>query len=376
MKRSADILFCCVCTLLALGTVMVFSIISARGSTMGVGIHYLLKHLLWVGLALGGFFLARRIDYRLLQRYWWVIALGAGILLLAVLVPGIGTYKNGARRWIRLGPVGVQPSEIAKLGMIIVLSALAVRHSTRVKEFRRGFLPLVSVMGLTAVLVFAEHDFSTAALLGLLGALILIAAGVRLTPLLGAGLLGSGAMAFLISRSPTRSTRILAFLDPWKYADSAGYQPLHSLMALGSGGLIGRAGMQKVFWLPEADTDFILAIIGEELGLVGTLGILCIFLLIIRQAMKISEAAPDEFGRLVAFGISALIALQALIHIAVVTVSMPTTGIALPFVSSGGSGLLVSMAAIGILANIARQARATDTATEPKRAPMIGITWN
>lgn len=378
MKRSADMLLCCVCTLLALGTVMVFSVLSARGSTLGVGVQYLLKHVLWVGIGLCVYFAARRTDYHLLRRYWWVVAAGVGVLLVAVLVPGIGTFKHGARRWLRLGPVGLQPSEVAKLGMVIVLSALAVRAGTRVREFRRGFVPLAGVVGVTALLVLAEHDFSTAALLGLAGGVLLVAAGVRPGPLLCAGALGGGALAFMISRSATRSARILAFLDPWQYADGAGYQPLHSLMALGSGGLLGRVGMQKVFWLPEADTDFILAIIGEELGLAGALGVVCIFLLIIRRGMQIAEAAPDKFGRLLAFGISCLIGLQALIHIAVVTVSMPTTGIALPFVSAGGSGLVVSMASVGILTNVALQAGpcAESVARGAGRVERPGLRWS
>jgi len=358
MRRAADILFCCVCTLLALGTVMVFSIISARGSTLGVGFYYLLKRLLWVGLALGAFFVARRVDQDYLRRYWWVIGVGAAVLLVAVLVPGIGTFKNGARRWIRLGPVGVQPSEVAKPAMVIVLSALAARLGGRVREFWRGFLPLAAVVGVSSALVFAERDLSTAALLGVLGMLVMAGAGVRLSALAGAGVLGGGALAYVISMSATRTARILAFMDPWKYADGAGYQPLHSLVALGSGGLAGGAGMAKLFWLPEADTDFILAIIGAELGVVGTLCVVFIFLLIVRQVMKIADAAPDEFGGLVAFGICAMMALQALIHIAVVTVSAPTTGIALPFVSSGGSGLVVNMACVGILAGIARRGEA------------------
>ena len=178
MKRSADMLLCCVCTLLALGTVMVFSVLSARGSTLGVGVQYLLKHVLWVGIGLCVYFAARRTDYHLLRRYWWLVAAGVGVLLVAVLVPGIGTFKHGARRWLRLGPVGLQPSEVAKLGMVIVLSALAVRAGTRVREFRRGFVPLAGVVGVTALLVLAEHDFSTAALLGLAGGVLLVAAGV------------------------------------------------------------------------------------------------------------------------------------------------------------------------------------------------------
>ena len=305
---------------------------------------------------MGGFLLARRLDYHLLQRYWWVIAVTSLVLLVAVLVPGVGTFKNGARRWFRFGPIGFQPSELAKPAMLVALCAMVVRLGGKLRDPFRWLLPCMAVIGLASGLVLMGPDFGTAALIGLLGTLLILAAGARIVPIAATGVVGVGAMAFLISRSPTRMARILAFLDPWKHQEGAGYQAIHSLVALGSGGLLGREGMQKLFWLPEADTDFILAIIGEELGLLGTLGVLFIFLLIIRQGMRISEAAPDPFGRLLAFGITAMIASQAIIHIAVVTVSMPTKGIALPFISSGGSALLTSMTAVGVLTNIARQA--------------------
>lgn len=358
MRRPANILFCCVCTLVALGTVVIFAIISARGSTLAVGIHYLIKHLFWVAIAMAGFLVARRLDYHLLHRFWWVIAGVSFLLLVAVLVPGVGTSKFGARRWIRFGPIGMQPSEMAKLGMLIALSAMAVRFKDRMRSSWRGAAIMLGVVGLTAALVLAGPDFSMAALIGMLGIVLLIASDVPLLPIAGASVAGVASLAVLLAKSPTRVARIFAFLDPWAHIDGPGYQAIQSLAALGQGGIVGRAGMPKPFFLPQSDTDFILAVIGEELGLLGTCGVLFLFLLIIRQGMMIAEAAPDRFGRLLAFGITVMIALQALIHIAVVTVSMPTTGISLPFVSSGGSSLLTAMTAAGILMNIARQSLA------------------
>ena len=254
--------------------------------------------------------------------------------------------------------MGFQPSELAKLGLLVTLCALCVRLGDGVRSFWRGLAPCLCLIGVTAGLVLIEPDFGTAALLGGMGVMVVLAAGARLLPVVGFGAFGFGALAALISLSPHRVARIVAFLNPWEHARDVGYQAIHSLVALGSGGVFGRVGTQKLFWLPESDTDFILAIIGEELGLIGTLGVLLVFMLIIRQGLKISKAAPDLFGRLLAFGITVMLALQASIHIAVVTVSMPTKGIALPFVSAGGSALLISMAAVGILVSIARQSEA------------------
>ena len=373
MKRPADILLCCVSTLLALGTVMIFSIIAARGSSLEVGIHYLVKHLIWVGIGLAGLLIARRLDYHVLQRFWWLIALGGFVLLVAVLVPGLGTYKFGARRWLRLGPVGIQPSEVGKLAMLVALGGLAVRFENRMRASWRGVALMLGVVGVTSALVLAEPDFGTSALLGILGMMMILVAGAPIFPIMGAAGVGAGMLTFLLSRSPTRWARIIAFLNPWAHRQGVGYQAIQSLIRLGSGGLFGRTGTGKLFFLPQADTDFILAIIGEELGLAGTLGVLLLFLLIIRQGMKISKAAPDTFGRLLAFGITAMIALQALIHIAVVTVSMPTKGIALPFVSSGGSSLLISLTTVGILTNIARQSPVNAHGSAPEVAQATEI---
>lgn len=369
MNRPARILICCVGTLMALGTVMIFSILGARGSSLAVGVHYLFKHLIWVAIAAGGFFVASRVDYRLLRRFALPVALIVLLLLVMVLLPQFGTHKFGARRWLRMGPIGFQPSEAAKLALIVVLAAI---FSGGWAERPRGLLAALGVVALTSALVLAEKDFGTCALLGMLGFMVIIAAGGAVLPTLGTGALGAGGLAFLLTRSPTRMARVLAFLDPWAHQDAAGYQALQSLTALGSGGLVGRVGMQKLFFLPQAETDFIYAVVGEELGLLGALGVLAIFLVIVRQGMRISEAAPDAFGRIAAFGITAMIALQALMHIAVVTVSMPTKGIALPFVSSGGSALFMGLVGVGILINIAQhcpaEAFAAESVKRPRRA--------
>ena len=372
MKRSAGILLCCVVTLLALGMVMVFSVISAQASTMSVGVRFLVRHLMWIGIGLFGLVMAWRTDYRKLEKRWMIIAGVALVLLVLVLIPGIGTEKNMARRWIRLGPIGIQPSECAKLAVLVAVSAIVARRRGDVRNLRRGVLPPMAVAGVAAILIVLQPDFGTAVIVGTLGALVVLAAGAPLWPIAMAGVAGGVGVTELVLRSPAKLERLLAFLDPWKYLDGAGYQVVHSLISLGSGGVTGRglgASKQKLFFLPESSTDFILAIIGEELGLVGTLMVIVILAILIRQGMRISEQAPDAFGSLLAFGITMMITLQGVMHIAVVSASMPTKGIGLPFMSAGGSSLLVCMTGVGILMSIARHSYAVASdellATEP-----------
>jgi len=389
MKRTTGVLLCVVATLLALGTVMVFSVLSAQATAnatarqgvtlkdadvpaaveareahpltgMGSGFFLLLKHLVYVTLGVVALLALRRFDYHWFERNQKWIALATGALLLAVLVPHIGTAKNGARRWINLGPLGFQPSELAKIGMLVVLAGVVASRREKMKELVGGFLPAMAVVCIAAGLVLVEPDFGTAALLGLVGTLVVMSSGAPLAPIGGAALAGAAGFAVLVFHSPTRMERVFAFLNPWQHLDGAGYQLAQSLVTLGNGGLFGRGlggSYQKLFNLPEASTDFILAIIGEELGLVGTVAVLFLFLLLLRQGLRIAAHARDDFGALLAYGITLLIALQALIHTAVVTASMPTKGIVLPFISSGGSSLVISLAAVGILVNIASQAR-------------------
>lgn len=373
MNRSANILLCCVITLAALGTVMVFSAISARATSLGVGLGYLVKHVIWIGIGLAGMLVMWRVDFRMLERRWLLVAVVGFVLLAAVLIPGIGACRHGARRWIRFGPMGIQPSECVKLTMLVAVCHLVARSGEGIRNLRKGVLPPLAIAGAAALLIVVEPDFGTAALVGALGVLVVLAAGAPVTPIAAVGAAGASGLAFLIWRSPAKLARVFAFLDPWKHKDAAGYQVVHSLISLGSGGLFGRglgAGRQKLFYLPEADTDFIFSIVGEELGLIGTLVVVVLFVVLIRQGMLISERAPNAFGSLLAFGITMMIALQAIMHMAVVSASMPTKGIGLPFVSSGGSSLLVCMTGVGILMNIASQSRAEPVCAAGMRSPV------
>ena len=358
MNRNSAVLICCIATLLALGAVMGFSVIGARASSLPVGLKYLFKHLLWVSIGVAGLLALRRFDYHKLENWQWPLAFAAVALLILVRVPGIGTLKNGAWRWLRVGPVGFQPSEVAKIALLVTVSAMAARRGAKMGTLVGGLLPCMAVVGIAAGLILIEPDFGTAALIGGMGTCVVLAAGAPILPIAAVCLAGASGLAVLVMQSPTRLARVFAYLDPWQHHDAAGYQVVHSLLSLGCGGFFGRglgAGRQKLGYLPEADTDFIFAVIGEELGLIGALGVLFLFVLIVRQGLKISAAARDSFGALLAFGITCMIAMQALIHVAVVTASMPTKGIALPFVSAGGSSMVISLAAAGILLNVAAQ---------------------
>ncbi len=299
------------------------------------------------------------------QRGLWQPAVFAFLLTLAclvvVLIPGVGTEHRGVRRWLDLGLRGYglsfQPSEMAKLAMVLFLAAWFGRVRTDPRRLLRGLGPALVVIGLCVGLVGVE-DFGTAALLATVAGLILLVAGARIWHLLMLSGAGAAALAGLLYVQPYRIKRITDFLtDPWADPTGKGYQAVQSLCAIGSGGWFGKglgAGMQKYGYLPESRTDFIFGIICEELGLIGGLLVIALFLALMWNGRQAMAGAADTFGRLLAFGVTVTIGLQAAMNVAVATVSVPTKGIALPLVSSGGSGMLFLAASLGLLASVAR----------------------
>jgi len=286
------------------------------------------------------------------------------ILLVVVLIPRFGAEINYARRWLRIpiGPVHVsfQPSELAKWALIIFLAGVGQRYNDKLRSFFGGFVPACLVVGFVAGLILIE-DFGTAALVVVLSFLMLIIAGVKWLHILPPLPFAAGAFAAAILSSPERKQRILAFLHPDKWTDSINYQPSQSLIALGSGGMLGKGlgmGICKYGHLPEDTTDFIFAIIGEELGFVGTASVILLFIAFVWLGVIVVVRCRDPFGQLLASGIVLAIAIQAALNIAVVTVVLPTKGIPLPFVSAGGTSLLLSAAAVGVLMNIAKRSDA------------------
>jgi cell division protein FtsW len=312
-------------------------------------------------------FAARVINYRRYQAIVYPVLFLSLITLLLVFVPGMGSKVRGAARWLRLGPVTLQPSEFAKLAMVLFLAYSLARKQDKIKYFSIGFMPHMVVAGVFIALIAKEPDFGTAMTLAALVFVMLLVGGVRLAYIMGAFCGAAGLATMMVLRDPKKFNRILSFLDPWKYGQDVGYQLKQSLLAIGSGGLFGLGPGQsraKLFYLPDAHTDFILAIFSEELGFIGVLFILALFLILVYRGILLSLRAPDAFGSYLALGLTLLIGLQAGINIGVVTGLFPTKGLSLPFLSYGGSSLLATLAAVGILLNISSQIK------RPKIAPV------
>lgn len=279
------------------------------------------------------------------------------VALALVFVPGVGLTRGGARRWIGVGPFSFQPSEFAKIIVVLYLARSIARKRERMTEFFTGVVPHLVVVGLCALFVVVQPDFGTAAILVLVLVLMLYGGGARPAHLMGLALTTLPVVGFALVRAPYRWRRILAFVDPWRYSQDIAFQLVQSLISFGSGGLtgIGLGGSkQKMFFLPEAHTDFIFALIGEELGLVGALAVLALFAVIGIRGFRIALRHPDPFASMLALGITLVILLEAVVNVGVVLGLLPTKGLALPFLSYGGSALIGTLVQIGILASLSR----------------------
>lgn len=361
--EPANIIIYLVTTLLVIGTIMIYSATSARavGSLNPINLTFL-KHILWVVFAIIGMLTMMKLDYYYIQKYSKLILVVALALLIIVLIPGIGTTTNGASRWIRIGSYfGFQPSEFAKLAMIIFMSSYIATKQEKMANFTKGFLIPVILIGLVSLLILKEPDLGTAIFVSLISFILIIVGGTRIVYVVFTLMAAAPHIYSIIYKIQAyQKARLLAFLDPWKDPEGIGYQIIQSWIALGSGGLTGLGlgeSRQKLFFLPESSSDFIFSIIGEELGFIGTTGIIIIFALLAWQGMRVCKSAPDMLGFFLALGITLSITLQSAINIAVATGAMPTTGLPLPFISAGGSSLLLSSIGIGILLNIAKKSK-------------------
>jgi len=346
-------------TLITIGVVMVFNTsYFFAGERFGDPLHVFRKHL--VSIALGAIFCfgASRLRSSTYERLAYPALAVVLVMLVAVLVPGVGLVRGGARRWIGFGAVNLQPSEVAKLVAVLYLARSMVRKGPRLTTFSLGVLPHFIVVGALQALVVVEPDFGTAALLGVTLFAMLFAGGVRWRDLAVPVLPIVPLAIYAVASSPYRLRRVMVFLDPWEHPRDAGFQLVQSFLAFGSGGLFG-AGLgeskQKMFYLPEAHTDFIFSVIGEEVGLIGALFMVGLFGLLAIRGLRVALRHPTAFGQLVAFGITTVIVLQAGINMAVVLGLLPTKGLALPFVSYGGSAMLGAMTAIGVLLALSRE---------------------
>jgi cell division protein FtsW len=348
-----------VALLLVGSVVMVYSASSAVAMERYDDAGYFLKRqLLWVGVGVLAMAVTAQMNVWGWQRLALPLLLLSAALLVLVLLPSIGTTVNGARRWLRLSGWSVQPSELAKLAVICYLARYLSAHADRIAEFRRGVLPPLIICGALVMLVLAEPDFGTASVIAILTLLLLFVGQVRLSHLGALALAALPAAALLIASSPYRRQRFLAFLHPWDNAQTSGFQIVQSFLAMGRGGVEGLGlgeSRQKLFFLPEPHTDFIFSVIGEELGLIGTVIVLALFMIFFWRGLVIAQRAEEPFLRYLAVGITAMIGVQGLLHMAVVIGLLPTKGLTLPLLSYGGSSLVVDLAAVGILLAICRQ---------------------
>ena len=363
--------------LVVLGLLMVYS------SSFAVGLlaydnanYFVLRQAMWAAIGIGGMLVLMRLDYHWLRTISPLLMLVAIVALVAVLVPGIGLERNGAQRWIAMGPLPpVQPSEFAKLALIIYVAAWLSGKGTYIRSFALGFVPFVTMVGIVAGLILLEPDMGTASVVVLITVTLFFIAGASLTHLLALVGIGGVAAVFLIMTAGYRAERLMAFLRPEDDPSGIGFHTIQLLIALGSGGISGLglgASRQKFFYIPSAHTDGIFAVVGEELGFIGAMGVLLLFALLIYRGFRVLLRSSDEFGALLATGIICWISYQALINVGGISRAIPMTGIPMPFLSYGGSALATLLAAVGILLSISRYANgppAVEQQSRRKRTP-------
>lgn len=354
------LLFFTILTLLAIGIVMVFSASMVRSVKFyGTPYHYLVAQIMWASLGLVAMFFFMNFDCWKYRRWIPAVFALSVLLLIVVLIPGIGQMRNDARRWLGYGGLSFQPAELAKVTTIMFLSDSIARKRDKIGKLISGLGPYLVILGVIFILVLMEPDLGTAVSIAGSAAVIIFVAGAKGTHLALLAALSSPVLYWAVMGEDYRRRRFLAFLDPWKDPSGSGWQIIQALYALGTGGPFGTGigySRQKWFYLPEPHTDFIFAVLGEELGFFGASLVLLLFFTVAWRGYRTAMAAPDRYSCLLAAGATTLIVLQAVINIGVVSGSLPITGIPLPFISYGGSSLLINLMASGILLNISRYA--------------------
>jgi len=362
LRLGADpVIVATVGTLVAIGLIMIFS----ASSVIAVALHhdagyFLKRQIAWLAVAALAAYAAYRIDYVKLRRVA-PFALVANIAALGlVLIPHVGKLAGGATRWLGAGPIQFEPSEFAKLSLVLYLASALAAKGTRIRSLVHGIFPLAFVTALMVMLVIKQPDFGTASLLAFTAGTMLFVAGARIEHLVMVVVAVAPPAYVLVRHDPYKWARITAFLDPWKDPQDKGFHIVQSLMALGSGGWFG-VGLgfshQKYFWLPEPFTDFIASILGEEAGFVGVLAVVALFVLFAYRAVRIALVAPDRFGFFLVVGCMSIIVIQAFVNLGVVSSSWPVTGVPLPFISFGGSSLVASLVAVALIMNVGRMRR-------------------
>ncbi|AKF83084.1 stage V sporulation protein E [Myxococcus fulvus 124B02] len=359
--RFDPILLCAVLALVTMGLVMVYSASAVLAQDkLGDSLYFFKRQVTAAGLGLFAMAVAMKVGWRKLARWAYPLLLAAIVLLVLVAIPGIGSTAGGARRWIRLPGFSLQPAEVAKFAWVVYLSYSLAKKREKVATFSVGFLPHLALCGILVMLCMLQPDFGSSVLLVFMLFVLLFAAGAKLSYLVGSILLALPLAYVAIASSPYRMKRILAFLDPWAHRHDVGYQVAESLMSIGSGGVSGLGlgdGRQKLFFLPEAHTDFIFAILGEETGLIGVGVLVVLYAIVLWRGVRASLAAGESFGTYLGLGISSIIAFQATVNMCVAMGLLPTKGLTLPFVSYGGSSLVVLMGAAGVLLSLSASAQ-------------------
>lgn len=358
-KKSSDFALIFIVTLLVIfGIIMVFSssyyfALAKKGDAY----YFLKRDLIWAAIGFFAMIVTSNVNYRIYKKlgpFAFIFSVG---LLLLIFTP-IGLEINYARRWLKVGNITtVMPGEIAKICVIIFCAWFLSNKPEKIKSFTKGVLPLLLVIGTYFTLIILQPNLSTAVTISMIIVSMMFAAGMKIKHLIGLIITGVSGIGLMIILEPYRMKRLTSFLDPFADPMDSGYQVIQSLLALGSGGLFGVGlgrSIQKTLYLPEPQNDFIFAIIGEEVGFIGSVALIVCFMLLIWRGIHIAINAPDLFGTLIAVGITSMVAIQVVINIAVATSSMPPTGIALPFISWGGNSLVLFMASIGVLLNISK----------------------
>ncbi len=357
-----------VVALVVLGLVMVYSASAITAQEkLGDSFHYLKRQAAASGVGLLGMALAMRMGYRRFAPLAYPVLALSVLGLILVLVPGVGTTIGGARRWIRVPGFSLQPAEFAKFAWVVYLAFSLAKKRDKVATFSVGLVPHLAMLSLLVGLCMAQPDFGSSIGLIFLMFALLFAAGAKLSYLIGSVLVAIPIAYHAIASSPYRMQRVLAFLDPWAHRHDVGYQVAESLISIGSGGLVGLGlgdGRQKLFFLPEAHTDFIFAMIGEELGLLGVAAVICLYAIIIWRGIRAALSAPEPFGTYLGLGITSLIAFQAIVNMCVAMGLVPTKGLTLPFISYGGTSLAVMMGSAGVLLSISASGRRARAAAQ------------
>ena len=370
--KSDKLLFTATVLLVCTGVVMVYSASAVIAMERGyVPYMFLFKQLAWALIGLLLVPVVMRIDYRT-YRQPAVIWMALGVVAIALIVVLFGRPVKGATRWLNIGSFGVQPSELAKIAVIIFTAALLERRMERIDDLGYSLLPIAAVVGGIVGLILAEPDLGTAVSVAMIAAIMVFAAGINYRYVVGLALASLPALYFLIMTSQYRRKRIMAFLDPWSDPLGGGFQLIQSMIAIGTGGVFGRGlmgGVQKLFYLPEPHNDFIYSVIGEELGLLGATVVLVCFCVIIWRGLRTSLRAPDRFGAFLAIGLTTMVTFQAFFNISVVLGLLPPKGIPLPFVSAGGSSLLINLVGMGILLNVSQHASSPHVITTAMPQP-------